>query len=63
LFALVFAVLLVAIFWSIVMYFSEMGNEHGKKHSKEMILNTVTYLFLLMCAYAVVDWIRTSLGF
>ena len=63
LFALVFAVNLVALLWGIVIYFTEMGSDHGKLEGKEMILKMVTYLFLLMCLYAVVDWVRGLLGF
>ena len=63
LFALVFAVLLVALLWAIAIYFTEMGSDHGKLEGKEMILRTVTNLFLLMCIYGVVEWVRGSLGF
>jgi len=63
LFALVFSVILVAVFWSVVMYFSEMGNEHGKHEYKDMVINSVSYLFAVMVVYALVDWVRTSLGF
>lgn len=62
-FALIFAVNLIAIVWGIIIYFVEFGSDHGKQEGKEMILRTVTYLFLLMCVYAIVAWIRGLLGF
>ena len=62
LFALIFAVTLLAIVWGIVMYFAEVGSEEARKEYKGVILGSVTALFLLMCAYAVVEWIRTGLG-
>lgn len=63
LFALVLAVNLVALVWGIAIYFTEMGSDHGKAEGKEMILKMVTYLFLLMCLYAVIEWVRGLLGF
>jgi len=62
-FALLFAIIVVALVWAIAMYFTEMGSDHGKAEGKAMILQWVTYLLLLMCIYAVVDWIRSLLGF
>ena len=61
-FALIFAIILVTIFWSMVMYFTEMGSEHGKAEGKAMILSSVTTLFIFMCIFALVDWVRSSLG-
>jgi len=62
-FALVFAVNVVAIVWGIAIYFTELGSDHGKAEGKELILKTVTYLFLLMVLYAVVLWVRGAVGF
>ena len=62
-FALVFAIIVVALVWAISIYFTEMGSDHGKAEGKAMILQWVTYLFLLMCLYAVVEWIRSAVGF
>ncbi len=62
-FALLFAVNVVAIVWGIAIYFTEMGSDHGKAEGKEFILKSVTYLLLLMCIYAVVEWVRNAVGF
>jgi RsiW-degrading membrane proteinase PrsW (M82 family) len=61
-FALVFAVIIVTIVWAMVMYFTEMGSEHGKAEGKALILSSVTTLFIVMCIYALIDWARTSVG-
>lgn len=62
LFALAFAVILIALLWGLVMYFAEMGSEEAKKEHKAITIGSVTWLFLLMCLYAVVLWLRSSLG-
>jgi hypothetical protein len=62
-FALVFAVNIVAIAWAISIYYTEFGSDHGKEEGKDMIIKWVTYLFLLMCLYAVVEWVRNLIGF
>ncbi|MDO8548054.1 MAG: hypothetical protein Q7R71_00030 [bacterium] len=62
LFALVFAVTLLAVFWGIVMYYAEIGSEEAKREHKSIIIGSITALFLLMCLYAVVDWLRATLG-
>lgn len=63
LFALVVAINIIAIFWSMVMYFMEMGSEEGKKEYKSMLLGSVTSLFILMCVYALIQWVAGGLGF
>lgn len=62
-FALVFAIIIVALVWGIAIYYAEFGSDHGKLEGKEFIIKWVTYLFLLMCLYAVVEWIRGAVGF
>lgn len=62
LFALVFSVLLIGVFWSIAMYFVEFGSEPGKKEYKGFIIGFVTWLFLLMFLYALVAWLRGAVG-
>jgi len=62
LFALIFAVNLLAIMWGLVMYFVEIGSDEAKREYKGVIIGGITSLFLLMCVFAVVDWIRTGLG-
>ena len=61
-FGLLFAILLVAIFWSITMYYAEMGSEWSKKEHKSMLIKAITALFLLLCLYAVVEWLRGLIG-
>jgi len=61
-FALVFAVNLLAIFWSLIMYFFNLGSQEHAKEFKSLIIGSVTSLFLLMCLFAIVDWIRSALG-
>ena len=56
-FALLFAATLIAIFWGIVMYFAEIGSEEAKKEFKNVIIGSITALFLLMCLYAVTEWL------
>ncbi|MDO8548289.1 MAG: hypothetical protein Q7R71_01300 [bacterium] len=62
LFALAFAVILVAVFWGLVMYFAEMGSDEAKKEHKGIVIGSITALFLLMCLYAVVEWLRSLAG-
>lgn len=62
LFALVFAVVLVAIFWGLVMYFAELGSDEAKKEHKSIIIGSITALVLLMCLYALVEWLRSLAG-
>ncbi len=62
LFALIIAINLLAILWGLVMYFVEIGSDEAKKEYKGVIVGSITSLFLLMCLFAVVDWIRTGLG-
>jgi len=62
-FALIFAVNLVAIIWGIAIYYTEFGSDEGKLEGKEFIIKMVTYLFLLMCLYAIVVWVRNAVGF
>ena len=62
-FALLFAVNLVAVLWALAMYFTELGSDHGKAEGKEFILNSVSCLWGLMIIYALVDWVRTAVGF
>jgi hypothetical protein len=61
-FALLFAVVLVAGFWSLIMYFAEMGSEEGKKEYKGILIGSITALFLLMCVYAVLQWLGSLIG-
>jgi hypothetical protein len=60
--ALIFAIVLVAAAWSLVMYFAEMGSEEGKKEYKSLLLGSITALFLLMCLYAVLQWLGGLIG-
>ena len=62
-FALVFAVNLVAILWGISIYYAEFGSDEGKKEGKDFIIKSVTILFLLMCLYALVVWVRNLVVF
>lgn len=62
LFALVFAIILLAVFWGLVMYFGELGSDEAKKEYKGVIVGSITALFLLMCLYAVVEWLRSLAG-
>ena len=62
LFALAFAILLIAVFWSMAMYFAEFGSEPGKKEYKGFIIGSITWLFLLMCLFALVQWLRSLAG-
>lgn len=61
-FALLFAAALIAVVWGLVLYFGEMGSDEAKKEHKGIIIGSITWLFLLMCIYAVVEWIRASVG-
>lgn len=61
-FALLFAITIIAIVWGIVMYWAEIGSLEAAKEFKGLIINSVTALFLLICAYAVFDWVRAMLG-
>lgn len=61
-FALIFAVLLLAIFWGLVMYFVEIGSEEAKREYKGVIIGSITGLFLLMCLFAIVEWLRSISG-
>ena len=62
LFALIFAMMIVSIIWGLSIYFTEFGSQEGMKGAKNIFMGGVTLLFLLMCLYAVVEWIRTSVG-
>ena len=62
LFALLFAMLIVSIIWGFSFYFTEFGSQEGMKEAKNIFMGGITLLFLLMCVYAVVLWIRASLG-
>ena len=61
-FALIFAVVLVAIMWGMVMYFTEMGSVEGQAEGKALVLSSVTYLFILMIIYALIEWARGAIG-
>ena len=61
-FALVIAVILIWILWSLAIYFSEMGSEEGKKEGKAFILASTTSLFVVMVIYWLVQWIRAATG-
>ncbi len=61
-FALLFAVIILAFFWGLMMYWVEIGSDEAKKEYKDVILGSVTWLFLLMCIYAVVEWVRAGIG-
>ena len=62
LFGLIFALNLVWIIWSLVMYFAEFGSEEAKREYKPMIINGVSTLVFLMLLWALVEWIRGALG-
>ena len=62
-FALLFAVNLVAILWSLGVYFTEFGSEQGKASAKSLVLSSVTILFFLMCVFAIIEWVRATVGF
>jgi hypothetical protein len=62
LFALVFAILIGSMIWGLSFYFAELGSQEGMKESKNIFMGGVTLLFLLMCLYAVVEWIRAAIG-
>jgi hypothetical protein len=62
-FGLLFAVNIVAVFWGVVHYFSEFGSEHGKAEGKDLILNSISILIVLMVVFAIVNWIRSAVGF
>jgi RsiW-degrading membrane proteinase PrsW (M82 family) len=62
LFALLFAILIVSIIWGLSFYFAELGSQEGMKEAKNIFMGGVTLLLLLMCLYAVVEWIRASIG-
>ena len=62
LFALLFAILIVSIIWGLSFYFAELGSQEGMKEAKNIFMGGVTLLLLLMCLYAVVEWLRASIG-
>lgn len=62
LFALLFAVTLLAFFWGLVMYVAELGSQEAKIEYKSVIVGSITALFLLMCLYAVIEWLGGLLG-
>lgn len=62
LFALVFAVVLVYIVWSLVMYYVEIGSEWGKKEYKGFILRGITWLLELVVIYAILHWVLGLIG-
>lgn len=62
-FAIVFAITLVAFVWGLVMYFAEFGSEHGKREYKGLFMGAITLLLVEMCVFWVVDWVRGTLGF
>lgn len=62
LFALIFAMLIVSIIWGLSLYFSELGSQEGMKAAKNIFMGGITGLFLLMCLYWVVEWIRAAIG-
>ena len=62
LFALFFAIFIVSIIWGLATYFSELGSQEGMKEGKNIFMGGITLLFLFMCLFAVVEWIRASLG-
>jgi RsiW-degrading membrane proteinase PrsW (M82 family) len=62
LFALVFAILIVSIIWGLSFYFAEMGSQEGIREAKNIFMGGITLLLLLMCLYAVVEWIRAAIG-
>jgi hypothetical protein len=61
--ALIFAIVLVAVFWGLASYFTGFGSVEEQAEGKDLVLGAVTFLFLLMCVYAIVVWVRSSLGF
>jgi hypothetical protein len=61
-FALVFAIILIAILWGLATYFTEFGSDHGKREGKALILGSVSWLFLWMVIYALVLWVRSATG-
>jgi len=61
-FALALAITLLAVLWGLVMYFAEMGSDEAKKEHKGIIIGSITALFLLMCLYAVIAWLRSLAG-
>ena len=61
-FAFLFAVILTALVWGIVMYFAEIASIEAKIEYKSVIVGSITALFLLMCLYAIVAWVRAALG-
>jgi hypothetical protein len=62
LFALLFAILLVSIIWGIALYFAELGSQEGMREAKNIFMGGVTLLFLLMCLFAAVEWVRGVVG-
>ena len=61
-FALLFAIVLIGVVWSILMYFAELGSEEGKREFKGMTINWITTLIGLMVLYALVNWLRGYFG-
>jgi hypothetical protein len=39
-----------------------MGSEEGKKEYKGILIGSITALFLLMCVYAVLQWLGSLIG-
>jgi len=62
-FGLLFAINVVAIFWGVVHYYTEFGSVHGQAEGKELILNSVSMLVVLIVIFALVNWIRGAVGF
>ena len=62
LFALIFAILVVSVIWGLSLYFSGFGSQEEMKEAKNVFMGGITGLFLLMCLYAVIEWIRAAIG-
>jgi len=61
-FALVFAILIVAMIWGISLYYTELGSQEGLRESKNIYMGAVTLLLVFIIIYAIVEWIRGAIG-
>ena len=62
-FGLLFAINIVAVFWGLVHYFTEFGSIHGQQEGKDLLLNSVSALVVLIIIFALVNWVRSAVGF